>query len=1376
MFRFKMNGLYKLMLLVLLFLVNTIAVVADTNCSGYNPSRHPIHYCDCRNDARYLARLPFDVMVTDSIWFECSSNLFTKGFTAYLYSDCDVQFDIYQNCTAQNPLYSVVIPKGQARDVTAESINQKLEEMGMTGSSMGIYLCIHPIDGTGGRLMCLPYNTGYNSTCSDILSLLPGMTFVSSHAETVYEITPDNIADSYAMYLQWNEEGGAPCELSITRGSCNGAVVAEHSFTAEDDIYLLDAELLMDVCSKGESLYAHFSHNATAVGRINFREATFVDMLVDTVICSGKVFQHGDYVTTESGVYRYDTVQVSPIEYEVKGYNIIFAEPEVQYDTLALRNNQLPYDYRGEVIDAFGDYEFVIETDGECDEHIVLNVLHNLTTITHVKDTTICYGGRFDYGNDSYMYHDVTLADSTWNVSHDTLTIDVINVYFNSQDFAYDTLALTKEQSKLYRYEGTYTIRGFGDYQFNVYDKHNCPVLLYLNVCHKVTNITETVDSILCAGEVYVHTDGVEYRNSAVLVDSGWVDDDTYLVKTTTLRFISNELTYDTLTLRYSDLPYLYKNQVTITEMADTTVSLLFGKCSGQVLLRLVHLSDTISADQDTTLCEGKVYVYNGVQYNQDATIVDSTWMNRDTLLATTTRVHFVAPEVAYDTIALRSAELPFVYREQYTIPADGFGNHEMVIRKENDCNERIALCVMHMTDTVDVTRDTTLCEGKAFEYNGELYFEPVVLIDSTWANSDTLVVTATRVHFTAPEPQYDTLGLKTTDLPYLYRGQYSVDAFGNYETIIRTEGECDELYRLHIYHNVDTVVVVKDSLICYGGRYQYEKDGRIYTVRNDISFGSQIVLNADTVILDSLHVRFAKEPDNVYDTIVVPTAELIKGYRYDIYNKTINSADDYEWVDVTNTTTRCKENVYLHVVELAEEVVDVTVCQGKGYELDGVVYYESVTLIDSAWVNDLKFQITTTRVNFVAPVVAYDTIAIRAAELPYNYRGEMIADFGEYDLMIKAAGECDERVMLLVNHSTATVSAERDTTLCQGKSYNHNGEIYYEAVELVDSAWTNRDTMVVTTTRVYFAAPVVAYDTIAIRATELPYNYRGEMIADFGEYDLMIKTAGECDERIMLYVSHLTTTLVVEKDTTLCQGKGYEHDGEIYYEAVELVDSVWTNRDTMVVTTTRVYFVAPEVAYDTIAIRAAELPYNYRGEMIADFGEYDLMIKTVGECDERVVLLVNHSTATVTAERDTTLCQGKGYEHDGEIYYEAVELVDSVWTNRDTLVVTTTRVYFAAPEMEYDTVMVETAVLVEGYYYEIADEYVYEAGEYEYEIVVEGECTRLISLVVEEIVKDAIDDVVVESEPKVVMIDGILYIHHNGEYYTLTGQKIIIK
>ena len=234
-----MKIFYKICLFLLFFLVKVVVVSADTTCDGYDLS-YPSHYCDCENKQTRLYALPLDVMVNDSIWFKTSSTLFTNGFTAYLYSDCDVQFDIYQKCYSKEALYRVTIPKGQARDVTAESIKQKLEEAGMSGASMAIYLCIYPIDGEGGRLMCYPYNTGYNSTCNDILSLLPGMTFVSSHAENVYEITADNIADSYNMYLQWSEVDGAPCGLKVTRGGCNGTVIATHNFTTENDIYLFD--------------------------------------------------------------------------------------------------------------------------------------------------------------------------------------------------------------------------------------------------------------------------------------------------------------------------------------------------------------------------------------------------------------------------------------------------------------------------------------------------------------------------------------------------------------------------------------------------------------------------------------------------------------------------------------------------------------------------------------------------------------------------------------------------------------------------------------------------------------------------------------------------------------------------------------------------------------------------------------------------------------------------------------------------------------------------------------------------------------------------------------------------------------------------------
>ncbi|MBR5823902.1 MAG: hypothetical protein IKY67_07140, partial [Paludibacteraceae bacterium] len=92
-----------------------------------------------------------------------------------------------------------------------------------------------------------------------------------------------------------------------------------------------------------------------------------------------------------------------------------------------------------------------------------------------------------------------------------------------------------------------------------------------------------------------------------------------------------------------------------------------------------------------------------------------------------------------------------------------------------------------------------------------------------------------------------------------------------------------------------------------------------------------------------------------------------------------------------------------------------------------------------------------------------------------------------------------------------------------------------------------------------------------------------------------------------------------------MCEGKGYEHNGAVYSEATTIVDSLWVNRDTFLIVTTRVHFAAPEVGYDTLMVRVAELPYMYRGEEIEDFGEYDLTIRKAGECDERVKLKVQH-------------------------------------------------------------------------------------------------------------------------------------------------------
>jgi hypothetical protein len=268
------------------------------------------------------------------------------------------------------------------------------------------------------------------------------------------------------------------------------------------------------------------------------------------------------------------------------------------------------------------------------------------------------------------------------------------------------------------------------------------------------------------------------------------------------------------------------------------------------------------------------------------------------------------------------------------------------------------------------------------------------------------------------------------------------------------------------------------------------------------------------------------------------------------------------------------------------------------------------------------------------------------------------------------------------------------------------------------------------------------------------------------------VNIATKCKENVYLHVAQLTQQTI---DITICEGDVYVHNGVEYTQPTTFVDSVWVDNFNFQITTTHVSFKAIETKYDTITLRTTDLPYDYRGELIVGFGEHDLMIDNSEVCDEHIMLYVEHLTTTMEVERDTAVCQGKIYEHsNGELYSEPATIVDSIWVNQDTLTVVITQVYFTEPEVEYDTVFVSAGELNRGYYYELVNQYIYSPGEYYYEILVEGECSRELSLlVVRSITTDIDDNESVEVKSQLIMIDGVIYIFYNGEYYTLMGERV---
>ena len=185
-------------------------------------------------------------------------------------------------------------------------------------------------------------------------------------------------------------------------------------------------------------------------------------------------------------------------------------------------------------------------------------------------------------------------------------------------------------------------------------------------------------------------------------------------------------------------------------------------------------------------------------------------------------------------------------------------------------------------------------------------------------------------------------------------------------------------------------------------------------------------------------------------------------------------------------------------------------------------------------------------------------------------------------------------------------------------------------------------------------------------------------------------------------------------------------------------------------------------------------MPYTYRGqETITDFGDYDLTIRTSGECDERYLLHLYHDIDTLYTNIDTTLCEGRIFTYKEVEYTQPAILLDSNWLNMDTWQITTIDIAFTTPDMEYDTIVVKTEELLAGHYYEPADTMVYAAGDYFYEILTYNDCTRHLTLTVNEELTSAVNNLPCTEQPRLIMRNGVVYIIRGKECFTILGMKI---
>ena len=514
---------------------------------------------------------------------------------------------------------------------------------------------------------------------------------------------------------------------------------------------------------------------------------------------------------------------------------------------------------------------------------------------------------------------------------------------------------------------------------------------------------------------------------------------------------------------------------------------------------------------------------------------------------------------------------------------------------------------------------DTLLCQGMGVQVNDTLLTEPTVyVIDTVHTYANVYTINFYDVSFYEPELQYDTLGLYESQLPYLYRGQYSVTDFGEYDVTIHTPGQCDEQYALSVYHKIDTIITVRDTALCYGAKFKYQN--RLYT--ENVSFESTTWKNADTYLIDSLHVYFATTPEIVYDTINVNERK---------YGRYFDTEGDFTFTAV-NTTSGCVDSIILHVqpsldgVTYTYEYFDEELCQGLVYDYYGDLYTSSVVLSDSIWYSESECVVEVTTVTFIPPTPYYDTISIKSTALPYNYRGQKINEFGTHDITIHQDGECDERYVLTLVHNIDTLYQTVDTALCQGTAYEHNGISYTQPVSLVDKVWQDADTYVITTTHVHFKQPV----EVSITKEECDsYTWNDSTYTTSGIYTYTTTAANGCDSVVTLHLT-INKTVYTEETVTACDS--YEWNGQTYDQSGDYVyTTTAANGCDSVVT---LHLTINKTIYTEETVTACD-SYTWNGQTYDQSDDYVYTTTAANGCDSVVTL---HLTILAPAEtqRDT--------------------------------------------------------------------------------------------------------------------------------------------
>ncbi|MCB0667015.1 MAG: gliding motility-associated C-terminal domain-containing protein, partial [Saprospiraceae bacterium] len=451
-----------------------------------------------------------------------------------------------------------------------------------------------------------------------------------------------------------------------------------------------------------------------------------------------------------------------------------------------------------------------------------------------------------------------------------------------------------------------------------------------------------------------------------------------------------------------------------------------------------------------------------------------------------------------------------------------------------------------------DITIDEQICEGTSFDFNGDM-----------------------------------------------------LDVAGTYTQTLTTVNGCDSVVTLNLTV-LDILRTELDETICEGETLDF--NGQILSESGTYSHTTLSSIGCDSIINLNLTVL----PVN-RETV---SEEICEGESFDFNGQILELSGTY--IDTVPGTNGCDSIVTLELIVNPVEAttLDIEICDGETYDFDGEILSESGQYIHTlSTVNGCDSVVT---LNLLVHPVYEENIEVTICEgRSYNFNGVEIADAGIYVDTLQTIDGCDS-IQILTVTVLPILRTDLQIVICEDEVYDFNGVELNVTGTYVDTLVSSIGCDSVINLDLVVNEITYGSESIEICDGDI-YDFNGAPLTSTGTYvDTLTNSVG-CDSIVTLeLIVHETYNTVLEY--TICDGDSIEVAGKFYKESGEFIDSLQSQFgcDSILGISIEVL----EIRFSEISASICDdITYDFNGETLSEAGVYvDTLTSSLG-CDSIITL-----------------------------------------------------------------------------------------------------------------------------------------------------------